>query len=200
MQHLPTDPYLFRIVVTIPDHIFPSNNMGFIKCGTPGSYGGPTPQYNGSILADCYHLKAEAYRQRLQTIYSGFRECLLLGNIWIILQRRSGHILRGGFGFHEWSVIQGHVLNSAKSRPTLGHSTFLNALHLFNSVLRFISDSNLVNQRPTTETDLPLGNEQLNPTHNLPETFYNVLYKVSDWSYTSVYQKTHSHWDIHTNG
>ncbi|EWC45051.1 hypothetical protein DRE_06331 [Drechslerella stenobrocha 248] len=170
---------VIRIIPAISPDLFPVNKISPTTCWACRSIGAATPQYNASILADVNHFTNAEKQKSLTLAHKGFEGGLVLGNAWLRQGNYSSHLLDGGFGAHEWALLQSYLIESDITSKTSQSTS--DPFELFKSVLRFIAniDSSTM---ATSEAGYPF----CLPSYILSNTAYAALFKMSRWSYLAL--------------
>ncbi|KAJ6256569.1 U3 small nucleolar RNA-associated protein [Drechslerella dactyloides] len=164
-----------RIIPAISSDLFPMDKLSSSSCCAWRDIGASTAQYNASIIADAYHLENTERHRRLAASHPGFEGGLVLGSAWLSHRSYSSHLLDGGFGDNEWALLQSYIIGNNVDPKSSQHLS--DPFQLFMSVLRLIEKTEPT-ASPIDEANFALC--------TLNETSYNILFKISQWTYLAV--------------
>ncbi|KAK6352698.1 hypothetical protein TWF730_009509 [Orbilia blumenaviensis] len=163
-----------RLIPAIPHDLFPIDRLSPNACWADRLSGVPTPMYNSSLVDDAHHLgNFELLRQHI-TSNEEFKGALVLGSTWLSRLGFSSHMLDGGFGKKEWALLQLHLVEgNVDTHSSSKYAASSDPFQIFKSVLNLIINTRL---HPQTGT----------PTLCQTYTQYNILFKMSRWSFLAL--------------
>ncbi|KAK6498559.1 hypothetical protein TWF481_011147 [Arthrobotrys musiformis] len=162
-----------RLIPAISADFFPLDKLSPDACRADRKNGEPTPMYNSSIMDDAYHLATSDILQRHGASTEGFKEATILGGVWLARLGFSSQLLEGGFGEREWALLQCYIMETATNRTVSRYAASSDPFQMFRSVLNLIANTQL----PT---------ESNTPTLLQGQTEYNILFKMSRWSFLAL--------------
>ncbi|KAF3940700.1 hypothetical protein ABW19_dt0201969 [Dactylella cylindrospora] len=177
---------ILRVVPAISTTLFPLGKLAPSTCRARRDLGLPTPQYNASIVADAYHIENARFIQRTARSIHAYEDSIVLGKVWLSQRHFSGNILEGGFGDHEWALLQCHLLqvNGGQGLDG-GASNQPSVFQLFINVLEVLAKTNSL--LPSSDGSSTRSHRSASlPTLIRGSTPFNLFYKMCNWSYSAL--------------
>lgn len=146
----------------------------------------PSPFYNASLKTDCNY---EPYLRLLSSASkqsNGFKDCCILGRIWLKQRGFSGDMNGGGFGPFEWSALTSLLLKGGGPKGTSVLSTGYSSYQMFKAVIQFIASTDLATKPLLFQvSDFTLNASQSPMLYDGPRG-QNILYKMTPWAYQQL--------------
>lgn len=187
----------FRIHIfpVIPEGVFPMSMTHLTRVNIHNSDRKTDASTTPPDLAQFYNasLRSEslvtAYLKLLHQVSvscQSFKDCCLLGSVWLRQRGLGKNIAEGGFGPFEWAVVCALLLNRGKLSGASGLGPGCDSHQLFKATLKFLSARDLIAEPFLVATDGSHPSKSDIPIFFDSTKGLNILYKMRPWSYAMV--------------
>ncbi|KZF18883.1 pre-rRNA processing protein-like protein Utp22 [Xylona heveae TC161] len=142
----------------------------------------PTPYYNATIRADCSLLSYNKFLHTASAFAESYRDCCILGKIWLRQRGFGGGVHDGGFGSFEWAALSAMLLFGGGPRGRNVLSPGYSSYQLFKAVLQFLATRDLILHPLAFESDLQATKSD-SPVIFDGSRGLNILFKMTPSSY-----------------